>query len=180
MNYRYYQFRTKETKENLSFSETVARNCSIKKLRIKFCQSSLPTLFKKRFWNRCISVNLAKFFKKPILQNTCEWLVLDFAQFYISYSIIYFIKRNSKKGNFYFLIVFNRISNRRTIEKKLDSKIQLFVIFSSKELDLKSFIRVWEPAWNEWMNENLWFTSTNQQLASKSIFLEQICWKSWH
>ena len=97
LNYLYYQF---WTKESLSFSEAVARKCSIKKLRIKFCQSSLATLLKKRFGHRWISVNLSKFFKKPILQNTCEWLVLDFAQFYMSHSIIYFIKRNSKKGNY--------------------------------------------------------------------------------
>ena len=138
VNYRYYQFRTKETKENLSFSETVARNCSIKKLRIKFCQSSLPTLFKKRFWNRCISVNLAKFFKKPILQNTCEWLVLDFAQFYISYSIIYFIKRNSKKGNFHFLIVFNRISTSENYRKKIrfENTTFCYIFFKRARLEI--------------------------------------------
>ena len=52
--------------------------------------------------HRCISVNLVKFFKKPILQNTYEWLVLDFAQFYIPHSIIYLIKRNSKKRKLLF------------------------------------------------------------------------------
>ena len=168
MNYLYYQF---WTKESLSFSEAVARKCSIKKLRIKFCQSSLATLLKKRFGHRWISVNLAKFFKKPILQNTCEWLVLDFAQFYMSHSIIYFIKRNSKKGNYYFLNVFNRISTSENYRQKklLDSKMQLFVIFSSEELDLKSFIRAWEPAWSEWMNEYLWNTSNKMQTNNYQV-----------
>ena len=49
-------------------------------------------------------------FSEHIWQNTCKWLVLDFAQFYMSHSIIYFIKRNSKKWNYYFLNVFNRTS----------------------------------------------------------------------
>ena len=84
-------------------------------------------------------------FSEHIWQNTCKWLVLDFAQFYMSHSIIYFIKWNSKKGNYYFLNVFSRISTSPK-KKKLDSKMQLFVIFSSEELDLKSFIRAWEPA----------------------------------
>ena len=113
-----------------------------KKLRIKLCQNSLATLLKRRLQHRCISVNLAKFFKKSILQNTCEWLVLDFVQFYMSHSIIYFIKRNSKKGNYYFLNVFNRISTSENYRQKklLDSKMQLFVIFSSEEIGLRSFI----------------------------------------
>ena len=115
MNYLYYQF---WTKESLSFSEAVAHKCSIKKLRIRFYQNSRATLLKKRLWHRCISVNLAKFFKKPILQNTCEWLVLDFAQFYMSHSIIYFIKRNSKKGNYYLLNVLSRISTSENYRQK--------------------------------------------------------------
>ena len=117
MNYLYYQF---WTKESLSFSEMVACKCSIKKLRIKFYQSSLAALLKKRL--RCISVNLAKFFEKHILQNTCEWL--DFAS------------------------------------------LLLFVKFSSEELDLKSFIRAREPAWNEWKNENLGFTWNKVQTSN--------------
>ena len=32
------------------------------------------------------------------------------------------------------------------------------LIMSTEELDLKSFIRAWEPAGNEWMNENFWNT----------------------
>ena len=97
--------------------------------------------------HRCISVNLVKFFKKPILQNTYEWLVLDFAQFYIPDSIIYFIKRNSKKENYYFLNVFNRLSTSENYRQKklLGLKMQLFGIFSSEKLDLKSFIRAWDP-----------------------------------
>ena len=45
LNYLYYQF---WTKESLSFSEAVARKCSIKKLHIKSCQSSLATLLIKK------------------------------------------------------------------------------------------------------------------------------------
>ena len=73
---------------------------------------------------------------------------VDFEQFYISHSIIHFIKRNSKKGDYYFLNVFNRTSTSENYRQKklLDSKMQLFVIISPKELDLKSFIRAWEPA----------------------------------
>ena len=58
----------------------------------------------------CISVNLAKFYKKTFSRNTCKWLVLDFTQLYMSHSIIYFIKRNSKKRNYDFLNAFNSIS----------------------------------------------------------------------
>ena len=60
----------------------------------------------------------SKFFKKPILQNTCKWMVLDFEQFYMSHSIIYFIKRDSKKGNYYFLNVFNRTSTSENYRQK--------------------------------------------------------------
>ena len=66
-------------------------------LLIKCCLSSLATLFKKRLRHRCFSVNLAKFLKTPILQNTYKWLVLDFAQFYMRHSVIYFINRNSNQ-----------------------------------------------------------------------------------
>ena len=104
--------------ESLSFSEAVVRKCPIIKLLITFCQSSLATLIKKRLRRRCISVNLAKFLKNPILQNTCKWLVLDFEQFCMSHSIIHFIKRNSKKGNYYFLNVFNRISTSENYRQK--------------------------------------------------------------
>ena len=45
-------------------------------------------------------MNLVKFLKTPILQETCKWLALDFAQFYMSHSIIHFINLNSKKGNY--------------------------------------------------------------------------------
>ena len=47
--------------------------------------------------------------------------------------------------------------------------MQLFVIFSSEELDLKSFIRAWEPAWNEWINENLWLTSNKMQTSNYQV-----------
>ena len=48
----------------------------------------------------------------------------------------------------HFLNVFSRISISENYcqKKKLDSKMQLFFIFSSDEHDLKSFIRAWEPA----------------------------------
>ena len=120
---------------------------------------------KKRLQQRCISLDLPKFFQKVILQNTCEWLVFDFAQFYRCHSIIYLIKGNSKKGNYCFLNVFNRISTSENYHQKIciDLKMQLFVIYPSEELDLKSLIRAWEPAWNEWMNENPWFTSNKIQ-----------------
>ena len=91
-------------KESLLFSEGVVCKCPINKLLITFCQSSLATLIKRRLRRRCISINLTKFLKNLILQNT------DVEQFYMSHFIIYFIMRNSKKGNYYFLNVFNRIS----------------------------------------------------------------------
>ena len=110
----------------------------------------------------------SKFLKKPILQNTCKFLVLDFEQFYMSHSIIHFIKVTSKKVNYYLSNVFNRISTSENYrqKKKLDSKMQLFVIFFPEELDLKSFIRAWELAWNEWMNENLQFTLNKMQTSN--------------
>ena len=58
----------------------------------------------------------SEFLKKSILQKTWKWLVLDFDQFYMSHSIILLIKRNRKKGSYYFLNVFNRVS---TSEKEI-------------------------------------------------------------
>ena len=87
-------------KESYSFSEEVVRTCSIKKLLIKFSQTSLWNLIKKETPIKIVSVNLVKFLKTPILQETCKWLVLDFAQFYMSHSIIHFISLDSKKGNY--------------------------------------------------------------------------------
>ena len=43
--------------QNLSFSEAVVRKCSIQELLLKFFQSSLATLFKKRLRHRCIAVS---------------------------------------------------------------------------------------------------------------------------
>ena len=114
ISYLYYKFWTSKV------SEEVVHKCPINKLLVTFCQSSLATLIKKRLRHRCISVNLAKFLKSLILQKNCKWLVLDFAQFYTSHSIIHFIiiKRNSKKGNSYFLNVFNRISASENCRQK--------------------------------------------------------------
>ena len=102
---------------------------------------------------------LSKILKKSILKRTRKWLVLDFAQ--MPHLISHIIKRISKKGNHYCLNVFNRISTSENYRKKklLDSKMQLFVIFSSKEHGLKSLIRAWELPWNEWMNE--WMKISN-------------------
>ena len=105
-------------KESLSFSEAVVRKCPINKLLITFCQNSLATLIKKRLRHGCISVNLAKFLKNSILQNTCKWLVLDFEKFYMSHSIINFIKRNSKRGNYYFLNNLRGFQHWRTTAKR--------------------------------------------------------------
>ena len=140
-------------KESLSFSEAVIRKCSLKNLLMKFCQSSLATLLKKRLWHMCMSVNLAKFFEKQSCRTPAKGWFWNFAQFYMSHSTIYFINWNSKKGDYYFLNVFNRISTLENYSQKklLDLNMQLSVIFTSEELNLKSFIRVWEPTWNEWM-----------------------------
>ena len=115
INYLYHKF---WTKESLSFSEAVVSKCSMKKLLIKFSQSSLATLLKKRLRHRYISVNLAKFLKSPTLQKTCKWLVLDFVQFYTSHSLIHFINRNSKNGNYYFFNVLNRILTSENYRQK--------------------------------------------------------------
>ena len=116
------------------FSEAIVCKCSVKRLLIKFCQSLLATLLIKGLRHRCISVK--------ILQNTCKWLVLDFAHFHMSHSINHFLKWNIKKGNYYFLNIFNSISTSEKYRQKtqLDSKMWLFVIFSLGGLDLKSFI----------------------------------------
>ena len=38
------------------------------------------TLFKKRLWHRCFSVNFAKFLRTTFLQNTSGRLLLNFAE----------------------------------------------------------------------------------------------------
>ena len=131
---------------SLSFSEAVVCNYSIKKLLIKFCQSSLATSLKKETLRQVYFCEFCKIPKKNILQNIYKWLILDFAHFHTSHSIYHFIKRNSKKGNYYFLNIFNRISTSKNYrqKKQLDSKIQFFVMFSSGELDVKSFVRAGE------------------------------------
>ena len=89
-----------------------------KKVAQKILSKFTCNLIKKETPAHVYFVNLAKLFKSFFLQNSCEWLVLDFAQFYKSHSIIYFIKRNSKKGNYYFLNVFNRISASENYRQK--------------------------------------------------------------
>ena len=44
--------------------------------------------------------------------------------------------------------------------------MQLLVIFL-EELDFKSFIRAWEPAWNEWLNEKS--TSSKMQTSNHKV-----------
>ena len=87
-----------------SFSEAVVGNCSMRKIALKILPKFTCNLIVKETPTLVFSVNLEH------LKNTCKWLVLDFEQFYMSHSIIHFTKRNSKKGNFYLLNVFNRIS----------------------------------------------------------------------
>ena len=109
--------------QSLSFLEAHAhtlsffRKSSIKKFLIKFRQSSLATLLKKKLWHRCASVNLAKFFKISILQNTYKWLGLDFAHFHKANSINHFIKRKVRKGIIIFWIYSTEFQHRRTIAK---------------------------------------------------------------
>ena len=38
------------------------------------------TLFKKRLWDKCFSVNFAKFLRKPFWHNTSEWPLLFFCK----------------------------------------------------------------------------------------------------
>ena len=40
-----------------------------------------PTLFKKRLWHRCFTVNFQKFLRTPYLQNTSGWLLLYIVYF---------------------------------------------------------------------------------------------------
>ena len=37
----------------------------------------LATLLKKSLWYKCFPVNFAKFLRKPFLQNTSRWLLLN-------------------------------------------------------------------------------------------------------
>ena len=163
INYLYHEF---WTKENLSFLEAVVRKCSIRKLHIKFCQSSLAILSERRLRHRCISVNLAKFFKKPILQNIYKWLFLDFAQFYMSRSIIYFIKRNSRKRNYYLLNVFNRISTSPKEIIRFENATFHYIFFRRAPLEI---IHWSMGAGMKWMNENLWFTSNKIQTSNEHV-----------
>ena len=85
---------------SLSFSEAVVRKCYVKKLLIKFCQSSLATSLKKRLRNRCVC---SCEFSKILQKNLAEHLQMAGSGFctfpYVSHSINHFINRDSKKGN---------------------------------------------------------------------------------
>ena len=143
-------------KESFSFSEAAVHNWSIKILFIKFCQSSLATLLKKRLQHKCISLNLAKFWKKTFLLEDLTMAGSAFCSFiYMSHLIIHFIKK-VRKETIRFWINSTGLQHRRTIRKNklLELKMQLFVIFS-KEHDLKSFISAYEPAWNDWIKDKL-------------------------
>ena len=132
-------------RKKVLFSEAVIRNCSIRKIAHKILPKLTCNLVIKETPTQVYFCEFSKFLKKPILQNTCKFLVLDFKQFYVSHSIIHFIKGTSKKVNYYLSNVFNRISTSENYrQKKLDSKVQLFVTFFPEEIDLKSFIRAWE------------------------------------
>ena len=89
-------------KERLLFSEAIIRNCSIRKIAHKYLPKFTCNLIMKESHTQVDICEFSRFLKKPILQNTCKMLVLDFEQFYMSHSIIHFIKRNSKKVNNYF------------------------------------------------------------------------------
>ena len=116
MNYLYYQF---WTQESFSFSEAVARKCSIKKLRIRFCQSSLATLLKKRFGHRWISVNLSVNLKNLSCRTPANgwfWILHGFMcltpQFISSSGTV-------RKGIIIFWMYSAEFQHRRTIAKKI-------------------------------------------------------------
>ena len=143
-------------KESFSFSEAAVHNWSIKILFIKFCQSSLATLLKKRLQHKCISLNLAKFWKKTFLLEDLTMAGSAFCSFiYMSHLIIHFIKK-VRKETIRFWINSTGLQHRRNNKKNklLELTRRLFVIFS-KEHNLKSFISAYELAWNDWMNEKL-------------------------
>ena len=54
-------------------------------------------------------------------------------------------------------------------KEQLNSKMQLFIIFPSGELNLKSIIKAWEPPGNEWMNEHLYFTSNKIKTSNYQV-----------
>ena len=92
--------------------------------------------------------------KKAILQNTCKRPALDFAHSCMSYSIIHFIKKNRKKGN-YFLNVFNRIS---TSEKKEIIWFENATFCYIFRVALLEIIHLGMGAGLKWMNEwNIYF-----------------------
>ena len=98
-------------KERLSFSEAVVRNCSVRKIAHKFLPEFACNLIIKETYTQVYFCEFSKFIKKTYLaEPICKWLILDFEQFYMSHSILHFIKRKSKKGNYFLLNVFNRIS----------------------------------------------------------------------
>ena len=43
----------------------------------RFKKKALRRLIKKRLRHRCFPVSFAKFLRKPILKNFCEWLLTD-------------------------------------------------------------------------------------------------------
>ena len=115
--YLYYQF-------CLSFSEAVVcnyKNCCIRKIVHKVLPNFTCNLIIKETPTHVCFCEFSKFFKKPVLQNICKWLVLDFEQFYMSHFIIYFIKRYSKK-----LLYFESIQQDFNIGELLPKEIIRF------------------------------------------------------
>ena len=135
-------------KESLSFSEAVVHNCSIRKITNKILPKFTCNLMIKETPTQVYFCEFSKVLKKIILQNTCKWLVLDFEQFYMSHSIIHFIKRNSKKGKLLSFECNQQDFNFGELSTKEIIRFEnaTFRLFSPEELDLKSFIRAWDPA----------------------------------
>ena len=76
-------------KKSLSFLEAVVRNCSIRKIADTILPKFTCNLTIKETPTQVYFCKFSKCFKKPILQNTCKWLLLDFEQFYLPHSIIH-------------------------------------------------------------------------------------------
>ena len=135
--------------QSLSFckAKAVVRKCSIKKVAHKNLSKFTCNLIKKGTPTQLYFCEFSKILKKHLAKHL-QKAGSGFSHFFMSHSIIHFIKRNSKKGYYYFLNVFKRVSTSENYRqnKFLDSKMQLFVIFPSEELELKSFIREWDPA----------------------------------
>ena len=101
-----------------------------------------------------------------IFQNTCKWLYLNFKQFYMSHSIIHFIKRSNKKGNYFFWMYSTGFQHLRAIAKRNNKirKCNCSSYFPQKSL---AWNHSYGPEKNEWIKLFNFFRRSYKLVTSK-------------